>query len=126
MKKLGTNYKEIEERQAPLFFPAGPASFSQAARTHDPESSHIAVEEFTQSGARLTHCEKISEAMEDLAAMGYNAVTGGEIAQQTGLTVVQVLRRMNDLVNSGKVVKGAARTCKTDGKTKMLTWNLKG
>lgn len=117
-KALGTTYKQIEDRQSPCNFP-------QAARTHDPETSHIAVEEFTKSGARLTHCERIIEAMEDLAAMGYKAVTGGEIGQKTELTIVQVLRRMNDLLTAGKVVKGATRTCKTDGKTKMLVWELK-
>ena len=99
-------------------------NYAQAARTHDPETSHIAVEELTKSGARLTHCEKIIEAMEDLAAMGHLQSTGREIAQKAGMDYVAVMRRMNDLLTSGKVEKGAARTCKTDGKTKMVTWRL--
>ena len=101
-----------------------PLGFPQASRSTDPESSHIAVEQITASGARLTHCEKILEAMEDLAAMGHTQSTGREIAQKAGMDYVAVMRRMNDLLTSGKVVKGAARTCKTDGKTKMVVWSL--
>ncbi len=99
-------------------------NYTQAARSTDPETSHIAEEELTKSGARLTHCEKIIEAMEDLAAMRHTQSTGREIAQKSGMDYVAVMRRMNDLLNSGKVVKGQARTCQTDGKTKMVVWSL--
>ena len=115
-KSLGKTYQQIENSTQESF------NFMPAARQRDPEPSHVAAEKITESGARQTHCERILQAVRDLAKEGWKGVTGKEIAAKCGLDFVAVMRRLNDLRNSGELVKGAERVCRVDGKTSLTTW----
>jgi hypothetical protein len=117
-KGLGTTYPEVDANNQTSF------NFAQGSKSHGPITSHIAENEFTESGKRQTHCERILDAMVSLKKQGFQGFTGREIAATAKLDFVAVMRRMNDLLQSGKVVKGAARICKTDGKTQLTTWWL--
>lgn len=62
-------------------------------RAHDPLSSVMAAEASLQFSG--THCDRI------LAALADQQLTAHEIAQITGLTVVQVDRRLPELKRAG-------------------------
>jgi len=112
---LGKSYQQIEEQQSSF-------NFIHPARRNDPEPSHAAAETITDTGARLSHCERIMAAVHYLAKHGQKGVTGKEIAACAKMEFVPVVRRLNDLRNSGKLVKGAERICRIDGKTSLTTW----
>lgn len=78
---------------------------TQAARNTDPVTSHLAAELFTSSGKRLSHNMRILRAVIDKPGM-----TAGEIAEATGLSQIQVSRRMADFKNI-KIKEGPQRHC---------------
>jgi hypothetical protein len=121
-RALGKSFQQIEDGQSSF-------NFLECARSTDPEPSHAAAEKITDTGARLSHCERIMAAVHYLAKHGQKGVTGKEIAACAKIEFVPVMRRLNDLRNSGELVpceKGAERICRIDGKAKLTTWWLTG
>ncbi len=93
------------------------------ARTTDPETSHVAAENITNSGTRARHAAKI------LAAIVANpGSTCGELAELTGLHRSAVSKRLPDLNKAARIfTTGAsgARVCKVQ-KTRQLVWYTTG
>lgn len=65
------------------------------ARNTDPITSHQAAANVPLFGG--SHCERIVAALSE-----HGAMTAHEISAQTGLTVVQIDRRMVELARRGK------------------------
>ena len=101
--------KEIEFRK-----------FKPAVKKNGPVTSKIADDKATKSGAKLTHCQKIYNA---LLTTGY-AMTCAEIARFCGLDYVQVARRMIDLEIDGLAQKDSPRSCAVK-KCLCTTWSVK-
>ncbi|MCK5602001.1 hypothetical protein KAR91_09035 [Candidatus Pacearchaeota archaeon] len=99
-------------------------TFNQATRKTDPPSSHVAEKKVTDSGKRLSNCQKILDALGRLKKQGLNGATGREIAMASGVDYVTCMKRLSDLAHSGKVVRGVERICRTDGVTPLITWWL--
>lgn len=87
------------------------------ARTHDPDSSHIAA----------AKAERFSHALKRriLAVLNANQkpMTAGEIGQVLDLDNVPVSRRLSGLRDEGKVMMGKVRKCDWK-KTQMAEWTL--
>lgn len=78
-----------------MFGDAAPAFTQRHARRTDPETSVAAARAAVVFTG--THCERIHAALTALGPM-----TKDEIARRTGLTSVQVDRRLPDLEEAGK------------------------
>lgn len=68
------------------------------ARSSDPITSHLAAEGAIRF--RQSHAQRILSALQDLIAG--DGMTAKQIARSTGLTVVQVDRRLPELQRDGK------------------------
>lgn len=118
-KPLGKSYPEIKKQNQTSF------NFLQAARTHDPETSHEASEQITSSGDRERHCESILAAMHRLKATQKRPVTGARIANESGMTIVQVMRRLStDIESSGLISRSPKMFCEIT-KALRLGWFIK-
>jgi hypothetical protein len=53
----------------------------------------------------------------------YPSLTAGELGDVTGLGRVEVARRLSDAFRAGRVVKGKARVCGTQG-TRQVVWRV--
>ena len=113
MRALGTSMKEVESSNQSSF------DFLQAARTHDPETSHEAAEKVTASGKRETDCNIVLAVLKDRTGL-----TTKEIAQRCSLTYHQVARRMIDLEHSNLIFRGAPKMCSI-GAVSVLSWWVK-
>ena len=94
------------------------------ARAADPQPSHDAATAVTESGQRFRHAAIVFGVVERHP----HGLTYIEIwracsaSEQADLgEAVEVMRRLNDLVKGGAVVKGNVREC-TVKRTKMTTW----
>ena len=87
-----------------------------ASRRTDPETSHIAECEITDSGGRDKQCQEVLEAVRK--SPGSTAV---ELASMHGLDRYAVSRRTSDLEAKCLVVKGDRRKCRIN-KSQMVTW----
>ncbi len=65
------------------------------SRTHDPKTSKDAAKAFTKP-KRVSHAQAILKAIEENGAMGADG-----ISRKTGLTVVQIDRRLPELAEDG-------------------------
>lgn len=118
-RKLGKSYQQIESDTQ--------ESFNFTSRTLDPPSSFEAAEDITASGKREKHKLMILSAMCDLHATKEKPVTGLQIAQAAGMTVVEVMRRLRvDLAYRDRVKSTdheEKMRCPINGKRK-LGWYL--
>jgi hypothetical protein len=87
-----------------------------ASRKTDPETSHMAEAEVTDSGGRDKQCQQVLEAVRQ--SPGSTAV---ELASMYHLDRYAVSRRTSDLESRGLVEKGERRACQIKG-TQMVTW----
>lgn len=79
---------------------------SNLARNTDPVTSHIAAHRIVKSGKQKSGMANILNCIQS-----YPNSTGGEIARKLGIDYTECQRRISDLVNAHKVVRGAARVC---------------
>ena len=91
-------------------------TMTNLARRTDPESSFEAAQDFVTSGSREVHEKRILTALQ-----AHPWSTGRELTRWTGLSNVQILRRMADLEREGKVTRGDLRPCRVTGR-RMTVW----
>ncbi|KAF1009517.1 MAG: hypothetical protein GAK28_00155 [Luteibacter sp.] len=87
-----------------------------AARSTDPETSHIAAAEHTASGKRGTNVA----AVIDLVRL-HPGCTSAELARYSTLTRHEVARRLPEAETAGAVQKGPKRRCNCNG-TLAVVW----
>jgi predicted transcriptional regulator len=87
-----------------------------ASRKTDPETSHMAEAEVTDSGGRDKQCQQVLEAIR--LDPGSTAV---ELGHRFGIDRYAVSRRTSDLESRGLVEKGERRACRING-SQMVTW----
>lgn len=94
-----------------------------AARTTDPETSHIAAEQITKIGTRARHQREVLELLN--RCDGRTSAELAELAQRcAGLSHLDrhaVARRLPELATAGLVRRGATVVCKANG-TKATSW----
>lgn len=117
-----TRSRKPRDSQLPLLFAELEPHQRSRARATDPEPSHIAAANAESSGTAARH----RAAIVCVLLRAKEPMTGGEIAKATGrLTNVQVMRRMDDLCQSGLVRRGGPRRCQIMG-TVQTTWSASG
>lgn len=84
---------------------------------HDPQSSIIAAEHMERSGKRDSMKATVLAAI-----LAHPGMTAGEIAEEVGLSSVDVRRRITDLEHDGKVWTMEIRHCSVE-KTDQQTYN---
>lgn len=87
-----------------------------AARSTDPETSHLAAEENTLSGRRAVQQHAVLAAV-----MSHPGLTSRELAQAAGMDRYVVARRLPELEAAKRVHKGEARECRVN-KRRAVTW----
>ncbi len=86
-----------------------------SSHRHDPASSYIAEERMTLSGKRASNARKVAEALRaNSGAVAY------ELVEPTGLDVVEVRRRLDDLHKLGLARQGAVT--KRHGRSQVTWW----
>jgi hypothetical protein len=88
------------------------------AHSADPESSHAAAREVTDSGARDTHCAVVLDAVK-----AHPGLTSAELVEHVGhgLDLTETRRRLCDLKLAALVVREKPRVCSIS-KRKVETW----
>lgn len=87
------------------------------ARRSDPESSHRAAAEITDSGARAHQ-----QAQAIAAVRAYPGLTSQELSELTGLERYMLARRLPEAVTAGAIRKGEQRTCSVTGRLALTWW----
>jgi lipopolysaccharide biosynthesis protein len=93
---------------------------TQAARSRDPETSHLAAEAITKSGARQKQIERVVAMVHKTDGM-----TSRELADHHKEDRYMVARRLSEAETAQEVEKGQPRTCAI-GNCKAVTWWVKG
>ena len=88
--------------------------FNARARTTDPDTSHDAADLMNRTGATSRHARFIVTAL-----TRYGPLTGKEIADQTTLTQIQIMRRMSELRDAGLVEDTG------DRRERQIVWRLR-
>ena len=87
-----------------------------AARSSDPESSHLAAEAITDSGKRHTQAMLVY-----LAVLATPNHTSAELAKNNDWCRYMVAKRTSDLCNAAKIKKSGMRKCEVS-KRQAVTW----
>lgn len=87
------------------------------ARRTDPESSHLAAEHVTRSGARAHQ-----QAQAIAAVRAYPGMTSFELAMRTDLDRYMLARRLPEVVCAGLVRKGDSKRCSVTGRLALTWW----
>lgn len=95
-------------------------AFVPIARTTDPESSHEAAEEITNTGARLKQLQVVLEAVRERPGC-----TSLELSTRIRLDRYAVARRLPELEHAGFIRRGPIRLCSVGGR-KGITWWAEG
>jgi len=109
--------------QAALWFETAAPS-PPRARNSDPETSHQAAREVTDSGQADTEAARVLEVLEHLVAAG-DTPTSRELAQWGRIDRYIVARRLPELRDRGLVTNHHPRRCNVSGRNAM-TWSTKG
>lgn len=91
-----------------------------AAKSGDPETSHLAADAITRSGARQKQIERVVTMVQET-----NGLTSRELADHHNEDRHMVGRRMSEAETAQEVEKGPVRICAI-GKCKAVTWWAKG
>lgn len=91
-----------------------------AARRSDPETSHLAAEEITRSGARGHQQSQVIAAVR-----AFPGCTSFELAMKTDLERYMVARRLPECVTASAVYKGEPKHCPVTGKLALTWWPTK-
>lgn len=84
----------------------------------DPSTSYLAEEQHTRSGRRATNTEAVATALRSMPG-----AVASELAERTGLDVVEVRRRLDDLHKAGRVAQGKAKR-RHAGHPAQVTWTV--
>lgn len=97
-------------------------SHSRIARRHDPETSHLAAAEITQSGKRATQQEIVRNIVR--AAPGLTSAEVSGHARHFGPLIdrYSAARRLPELEAAGFVRNGEKRRCKVTGRLALTWW----
>lgn len=96
------------------------ATYVPIARDSDPESSHEAAREITQSGARMRQLEIVLNAVRERPGC-----TSLELSTRIRLDRYAVARRLPELESAGLIRRGEIRLCSV-GERKGITWYAEG
>lgn len=89
-----------------------------ASRATDPETSHQAELQFTESGERSKQQSEVYQMVRR-----NQGCTSKEIAQREGVDRYMVAKRLPELEKAGYVFRGQARPCQAAGsKRKAAPW----
>ena len=88
-----------------------------SARANDPITSVIAAEQIEASETAATHRNKIAGYV-----LSNPGQTGAEIAEAINLTQGQVMRRVCEIIKSGRVKYGERRHCTVKGSLMGTIW----
>ena len=91
-----------------------------AAKKGDPETSHLAADAVTKSGARQAQIVRVVAMVQET-----NGLTSRELAHHHKEDRYMVARRMSEAETAREVEKGPVRICEY-GKCKAVTWWEKG
>ncbi|MBJ7555413.1 hypothetical protein [Marinomonas spartinae] len=91
-----------------------------SAKAGDPETSYLAADAVTKSGARQAQIERVVAMVHKT-----NGLTSRELASKHGEDRYMVARRMSEAETAQEVEKGPVRICEI-GKCKAVTWWVKG
>ena len=91
-----------------------------AAKKGDPETSHLAADAITRSGARQKQIERVVAMDQET-----NGLTSRELADHHKEDRYMVARRTSEAETAQEVEKGPVRICAI-GKCKAVTWWEKG
>ncbi len=91
-----------------------------AAKSGDPETSHLAADAVTKSGARQAQVVRVVAMVQET-----NGLTSRELASKHGEDRYMVGRRMSEAETAREVERGPVRICAI-GKCKAVTWWVKG
>lgn len=91
-----------------------------AAKRGDPETSHLAADAVTKSGARQKQIERVVAMVHKT-----NGMTSRELADHHKEDRYMVARRLSEAETAQEVEKGPVRICAI-GKCKAVTWWAKG
>ena len=108
----------------PLFGGTGPRRTPRPAplaRSTDPESSRLAADAVTASGARASQKRAILAALSTQT----EPLTSLELAHAMGMDRYIVARRLPDLARDGRVERAPMRECR-EGHRPAITWRARG
>lgn len=86
------------------------------AHTDDPSSSREAAAKAEQTGMRKRHADRVERLVAENPGE-----TACELAAKSDLGEYQIRRRLTDLLQAGRIVRGPQRKCSVKGTT-MVTW----
>ena len=86
------------------------------ARNNDPESSHLAGEEFTESGKRKSMTEYVAGLVKS-----HEGSTASELAAKCGKCICKISKRLND-ANGVLIKKGESRKCTVSNRMVDTWW----
>lgn len=87
------------------------------ARSADPQTSHDAARHIVASGAQALQQNQTLDAV-----AGNPGLTSNELARATGLDRYMLARRLPELCDSDRVVRGDARRCSVSGRSAATWW----
>jgi predicted transcriptional regulator len=90
--------------------------YKKLARTHDPESSHIAAQRMVQSGAQNAQQQVVLDLVRK-----HPGSTSDELGEYGLLDRYQIARRLPELESAGFIVKGPMRKSTKTGRP-AVTW----
>ena len=87
------------------------------ARRTDPQTSHDAARHIVASGAQALQQNQALDAVDRNPGL-----TSNELARATGLDRYMLARRLPELCDSDRVVRGDARKCGVSGRSAATWW----
>lgn len=91
------------------------------ARADNPDTSHQAAAEVTESGTRHKHAERVLELVKAQPGSTATELLRAQGDDPDALNEYQIRRRLPDLVAAGLVVHGRSRICRVR-RRQMTTW----
>ena len=90
------------------------------ARSTDPQTSHDAARHIVASGQQALQQEQTRDAV-----ACHPGLTSNELARATGLDRYMLARRLPELCDSDRVVRGDARRCSVSGRSAATWWPVR-
>ena len=94
---------------------------SLPVRATDPETSVLAAQRHLRSGKASAHRSIVLRLVREHEGSTYMELWAAQAEPRAIENPVEVMRRLNDLVKLGLVVKGPERACRVNGNRK-TTW----
>lgn len=105
--------------QQQLFADAAPEQLPPHCRSRrtDPPTSRVAGANHEASGKAGTHRQLVADAV-----TRWPGRTSAELAAACGLDRYEVARRLPEVERAGRIRRGAARRCQTNGNSAVTWW----